>query len=189
MNPSDGWHSRGYLPHYDPGRVPQFVTWRLDDALPVELYERWKNELVAESDERRKLELYRRAEKYLDAGHGACVLRELTRRKNVGDAIRFYHGSRYDLHAFVVMPNHVHILITPNGKLGAIIGSLKSYTSREIHRLFGGEGALWQPDYFDRAIRSEEHFHRVKKYIEWYPVKAGLVFDPRHWQQSSACGS
>lgn len=188
MESLGGWRSRGYLPHYDPGAEPQFVTWRLIDSLPMGLYERWKLELQAEDDPVRARELYRRAERYLDAGHGSCMLRELSRREIVGNAIRFYHGYKYTLHAYVVMPNHVHVLFTPHPGISVanIIGPLKSFMARELNRKFGGSGAVWQPDYFDRWIRNEEHLERVRKYIEWNPVKAGLCFDPKLWMQSSA---
>lgn len=179
------WHSRGYLPHYDPGTT-QFLTWRLDDSIPAELYLAWKRELSA-CGPAEKQELYRRVEKYLDGCHGSCVLQEPTRAKIVADALRFYDGTRYTLHAFVIMPNHVHTLLTPlEGKdVASIVQSVKGYTGKEIQRLFGS-GRFWQPDYFDRAIRNQDHFERVAKYIEWNPVKAKLCFDPKRWPFSSA---
>lgn len=145
-------------------------------------------ELRRETDATRSRELYRRVESYLDEGHGSCILREPTRRNIVGDSIRFGHGRRYVLHAYVVMPNHVHILITPSPgqSLAKIIGTMKGFTSREIHKKFGTSGELWQADYFDRFMRDEQHFLRTARYIELNPVKAKLVVDPTHWMESSA---
>lgn len=173
------------MPHYDDGGA-QFLTWRLDDSIPAEVYLEWKKELSRGGPAEKK-ELYRRVEKFLDGCHGSCILREPTRANIVANALRFYDGKKYDLHAYVVMPNHVHVLLAPlkDFPVSAIVQSLKGFTGKEIQRLFGS-GRIWQPDYFDRAIRSAEHFERVVKYIEWNPVKAKLCFDPKRWAYSSA---
>ncbi len=92
------------------------------------------------------------------------------------------------LHAWVVMPNHVHVLLTPleNVTLEEILRTQKSISSTRINKLLGKQGRLWQPDYFDRLIRDEKHFNGVVHYIEWNPVKAGLCVDPADWTWSSA---
>ncbi len=182
-----GWHSRGFLPHYDPGCEPQFLTWRLDDSIPVDLYLAWKRELGTKEPSK-KQELYRRIEKYLDACHGSCLLREPTRALITLNALRFYDGTKYTLGAHVIMPNHVHAIITPleGHQISDIVRGIKGFSGKEIRRVFGGHGRIWQPDYFDRMIRDVEHMSRVAKYIEWNPVKANLCFDPRVWPYSSA---
>ena len=128
-------------------------------------------------------------EKYLDQGHGSALLHNPRAGKIVEDAILFYNGKKYELHVWCIMPNHVHILITPleGFTLTSIVRPLKSYTSKCIHEALGGSGRLWQPDFFDRLIRNGEHFERVARYIEWNPVKAGLCDDPALWPLSS-CG-
>ncbi|HVT14064.1 MAG TPA: transposase [Fimbriimonadaceae bacterium] len=100
----------------------------------------------------------------------------------------FDHGRRFTLHAWVVMPNHVHVLLTPleNVALEEILRTQKSISSTRINKLLGQQGRLWQPDYFDRLIRDEKHFNGVVHYIEWNPVKAGLCVDPADWAWSSA---
>ena len=65
----DGWHSRGYLPHFDAAAVTQMLTYRLADALPVEVIERCRREARGDTDLRQRLDTH------LDAGLGSCVLR------------------------------------------------------------------------------------------------------------------
>ncbi len=185
-----GWKSRGYLPHLELGQRAQFLTWRLDDSVAAELVQRWREEIARalEDESDRTRELHRRLERYLDEGHGSCVLRQTLVAMVVQDALIFHHERLYTLHEWVVMPNHVHVLLTPNrgARLARIVHANKSFTSKEIQRLLGGEGRLWQPEYYDRFIRDDEHFYRVGKYIRWNPVKARLCADPKHWPYSSA---
>ena len=189
MSTVRGWHSRGYLPHIDAGEVPQFITWRLRDSIPTALIDRWVDELrhLLRADSNRVLES--RIEDYIDKGiSGTRILQNPDAAKIVQDALIFYHEQSYQLHSWVIMPTHVHVLLTPRASrdLRMILRPLKSYTAREIHRHLGGAGQLWQHDYFDRMPRSEAHFEKIVKYIEWNPRKAGLCTDPTHWPYSSA---
>ena len=86
------------------------------------------------------------------------------------------------------MPNHVHALLTPEPSvsLAGAMHRIKGASSREINRLFGRSGRLWQPESLDRWIRDETHFEGVRRYIEWNPVKAKLCRDPKLWPWSSA---
>ncbi|MBI5707730.1 MAG: transposase [Armatimonadetes bacterium] len=129
-----------------------------------------------------------RIESYLDEGHGSATLKLPGAAKIVQDALLYYHELHYTLHAWVVMPTHVHVLITPfEGRdFRDILRPLKGYCSREIHKHYGGHGAFWQRDFFDRMIRDEEHFGKIVAYIEWNPVKAGLCSDPSRFPYSSA---
>lgn len=183
-----GWHSRGYLPHIDAGTVPQFITFRLADSLPKEVLDHWMEELARLPRPQRNAELESKIEKFLDAGYGSQILKSVVAAKIVQDALIFYHGKNYDLHAWVVMPTHVHLLATPlPGKcLKDLLRLLKSFTARKIHEQLGGSGPLWELDYFDRLVRDASHFERLIKYIEWNPRKAGLCSDPSHWAFSSA---
>jgi hypothetical protein len=90
-----GWHSRGYLPHFDGGEVAQFITIHLADALPVKLIRRWKEQLKAEPEDLRESELYKRAEKYLDKGYGACYLRDKRIASLVQDSLLFFDKEKY----------------------------------------------------------------------------------------------
>lgn len=85
------------------------------------------------------------------------------------------------------MSNHVHILLWPKALLSRITKSIKGYTARECNKLLGRTGeTFWQDESFDHAVRSEDEFHRIKRYIERNPVKAKLVETSEHWPWSSA---
>ena len=96
------------------------------------------------------------------------------------------HGL-YRTHAWVVMPNHVHLLLTPKDTLPAIVGWLKSATTSRINRILGRTGSvLWNGEYFDHWIRSAEDFAKAVSYVERNPIMAGLTASPEEWPWSSA---
>lgn len=104
------------------------------------------------------------------------------------DALLFHKGAKYKLHAWVVMPNHVHVLLTPleDVHFPTIMHSIKSYTANEANKIAGRSGQFWQLESFDRYIRNLKHFVGVIRYIENNPVKAGLCRSPEEWPFSSA---
>jgi len=108
-----------------------------------------------------------REESWLDAGYGACWLGRDDIRKIVEDALRHFSDVRYSLYAFVVMPNHVHVLFMPEEgfTVAEILQSWKSFTSKAINRKLEREGVVWQKEYWDRLIRSQVHFDAVRDYI------------------------
>ena len=190
-----GWYSRGYVPHFDSSHTIQHITYRLADSLPRDAVLRMEGELKSlRADEtRRKGLLRQRIDNYLDAGHGACILREPEIASRIVENWLHFDGERYQLLAWVVMPNHCHVLIEPfqNTRLGQIVLSWKSYTARWIKAHLRACGRvvppkIWQREYWDRAIRNERHFAVVMDYIEMNPVNAGLVHRPEDWLWSSA---
>ena len=187
--PQKIWHSRGYLPHYEGGEIPQSITFRLHDSLPQALLHQWRGELERLPDDKRQTERRKRIDAALDAGYGECWLRDPRIGQLVEDALLHFDGQRYRLHAWVVMPNHVHVLATPLSgySLSSILHSWKSFTAKEANRYLGRSGAFWLEEYFDRAIRDENHFNKVVEYIENNPVKAGLCEKPKNWLWGSAC--
>jgi putative DNA methylase len=188
--PQEPWHSRGYLPHWEAGEHSQHITFRLADSLPQELLEQWSTELRHLPPERQDLERRKRIEAALDAGYGACHLRKPEIAKLIEDALLHFDGTRYLLHAWVVMPNHVHVLVTPlhDNSLSSILHSWKSFTAKQANRMLGRTGAFWQEEYFDRAIRDDRHFAAAVEYVEQNPVKAGLCREVAEWPWGSACG-
>jgi type I restriction enzyme R subunit len=179
-------HGAG-LPHWQQGSAYLFVTWRLADSLPSALLRDWKVEreiwlskhpfpwessIWKEYNERFPL----RMESWLDRGMGSCLLRQKGVRRIVCNALHFFDGERYRIFGFVVMPNHVHIVFQPiEGYLiEAIMHSWKSYTSKEVHKLTGGQGELWQRGYWDRLVRSQVHFDRCMRYMDKNPLSAGI---------------
>jgi putative DNA methylase len=96
---------------------------------------------------------------------------------------------RYQLHAFVVMPNHVHLLVTPSVIATRWLGPLKGFTSYQANELLGTHGsAFWQDESYDHLVRSGVEFERVRVYIERNPVTAGLAAAPERFRWSSASG-
>jgi REP element-mobilizing transposase RayT len=178
-----GWHSRGYLPHFEGGELPQFITFRLHDALPESAILRWRDELKSEQLGFAESIMRRRVEAYLDQGHGTCYLKEPRLAAIVQEALLFHDGTKYRLAAWTVMPNHVHLLCTPAAghNLAEIMHSLKSYTSNEANKMLSRKGRFWQKEYFDRYIRNARHYSKVLAYIENNPVKARLCEQPGDW--------
>jgi putative DNA methylase len=186
--PGKGWHSRGYLPHFDGGSIPQAVTFRLADSLPKAVLERCENELATMPEARASVERRRQIERYLDSGAGHCWLYQPEIADTVENALLYFDGERYLLEAWVVMPNHVHALFTLTGghAFSEVLHSWKSYTSKVVNRLLIRSGEFWCPDYYDRFIRDQAHFARAVEYIEMNPVKAGLCQRPEDWPYGSA---
>lgn len=93
----------------------------------------------------------------------------------------------YVLHALVVMPNHVHLLITPRVPVPRLMNGLKGVTAREANSILGRKGEhFWQDESFDHWVRTPAEFDRIRVYIECNPVSAGLAPDPQDWPWSSA---
>ena len=183
-----GWYSRGYLPHFDGGEIPQAITFRLVNSLPKEQLDAWEKELCNLPVEKAKTEYRHRIEAYLDVGYGETWLADPRIAALVEDALLYFDSERYNIHAWVVMPNHIHVLVTPRRgyQLLEIIRSWKSFTANKANRLLGRSGQFWQAGYFDRYIRDDRHFAAVLAYIEDNPVKAGLCSRPEKWLCSSA---
>ncbi len=158
------------------------VTYRLADSLPAAMPLRHD----ATAAERRRVDAI------LDRGLGRCVLKRPEIAVIVVDNWRQFDGLRYRLHAWVVMPNHVHVVATihPNQSLARIVHSWKSYSAHRIGHITQQAGRIWQPEYWDRFIRNERHLAGAVEYVESNPVAAGLVARPDDWPFSSAaCGA
>ncbi len=93
---------------------------------------------------------------------------------------------RYELHAFVVMSNHVHVLVTPHVDGTKWLGPFKGFTAHEANRILGRSGRFWQDESYDRLIRNNTEFQRVLRYIENNPVAAGMCTSPEEFPWSSA---
>jgi REP element-mobilizing transposase RayT len=206
-----GTHSRGYLPHVKREGARYFVTFRLADSLPKEVLLKIQAER-AEQLQRfhtqealaKKLgtappksvaldqierDYFRKLEAYLDKGVGACWLKRSDIAEIVARALRFFDGERYRLDAWVVMPNHVHIVLwpIPNHTVSEIAQSVKRYTAREANKVLGRTGkTFWQPEPYDHWIRNDEEHARCCRYVLNNPVKARLCAAPEDWQWSSA---
>ncbi len=188
------WRSRGYLPHFESDMAIQHVTFHLADGLPKMVLERLEDEMRNLSPEKKDVERRKRREAWIDAGHGSCILKEPTIAEMVENTLLFFEGQRYSLVAWVVMPNHIHVLFQPvNGwSVAKIVASWKKFTARRIcdylreaNQEIGAPG-IWHREYWDRAIRNDRHFQQTREYIHLNPVKAGLVASEEDWPWSSA---
>lgn len=188
QNSPKGWYSRGYLPHFDGGSMTQFITCRLFDSLPQTVLEQFRYELQAKNVEDIDRETMILIEKFLDSGYGECFLRKSAVAKVVKESLEKYNGERYKLFAWVIMPNHIHLLLKPlnNWELEKILHSFKSFTATEANKILQRTGKFWTRESFDRYIRDYEHFEKTWLYVENNPVKAGLCQKAGDWEFSSA---
>jgi len=200
-----GWHTRGYLPHFDSPDHIQHVTVHLVDSLPKSAIERVDQMIEAMPDCEGIVERRKRLHDWIDAGHGACYLGKAECAKVVQDAFLYFNEERYHLYAWVVMPNHFHVLFQPvNGwAMAKIVASWKRFTATEIKIVLrarqesarqesGDPGSanlrigisepLWPREYWDRYIRSEKHLRATIAYIEQNPVKADLCSNEAEWR-------
>ena len=199
--PTPGFTSyERHLPHW---RIPgacYFVTFRLDDSLPRNIEidmrrekEAWRQRLAQAvarhegrlpPDEVAAWEAFQRAqlrklEGLLDEGHGECLLRHPSDRECVQKALLHFEGTRSEMIAFVIMPNHVHLACRPLAPhaLEELCASWKWYSAQQIQRRRARVGSLWQEENFDRLIRDAEHLTNVTRYIARNPIKAALSED------------
>ncbi|MBC7930809.1 MAG: transposase [Rubrivivax sp.] len=197
------------MPHWQPEGAAFFVTWRLYGSLPPAALERIEatRRLLAREDlggrvsvsERRVRQakkLFAVVDEMLDSADGGPLwLRQESIAALVEHAILERYRKLYSLWAYVLMANHVHVLLRPKladaspGRvpLAEITKYLKGYTAREANSILSRTGQpFWQSESFDHWARDADEFHRIVSYVENNPVKAGLVSRPEDWMWSSA---
>jgi len=141
-------HLSGNLPHWRQEGVRYFVTFRLADSIPQSKLRQWQEEKAAwlkRNPEPHTAEQVKefwnlfpeRFHRWLDAGHGACVLGEHHIAGLVEEVLRHFDGERHELGAHVVMPNHVHAVVSPlpGFELSGILHTWKSYSANRIKGL------------------------------------------------------
>jgi len=173
---------RRRLPHWHPSDRPLFLTWHLYGSLPEKRFP------PPHSSSAGKAFVW--MDRYLDdARCGPHWLRRPEIAELVAASLRYAEDKLrfYDLHAWVIMSNHVHMLVSPNVPPPRFLQSLKGYTAREANRLLRRSGEpFWQAETFDHWIRDQEALERVRRYIEENPVRAGLVSHREEYRWSSA---
>jgi carbamoylphosphate synthase large subunit/REP element-mobilizing transposase RayT len=178
---------RGHLAHWEQTGATYFVTFRLADSIPADVLSQWKCERAAwlklhpqPWDWKTAREYMRRFEEerehWLDQGHGSCLLREPRAAAIVAESLNHFDRERYLVDAYVIMPNHVHVLFKPLGKnsLADILHSWKSFTAQALNREMNRAGALWMHESFDTIVRDAEHLRACREYIAQNPAKARL---------------
>ena len=123
-----------------------------------------------------KWKLFQAWDRELNELHGSCCLRASKASKIVAEGFLKFDRDRYVVAAFVILPNHVHVLAAfeKEGQMQTQGAAWRQYTAREINRSIGRSGHLWQPDQFDHLVRSPESFDRIRKYIIENPFEAKL---------------
>jgi REP element-mobilizing transposase RayT len=172
---------RRRLPHVSETEYPVFLTWRLHDSLPPN----------------------RRFPAALNSGQAFAVLDRLLDEADSGpfylaqpavadmivEALQYNANilGHYVLHAFAIMPNHVHLLATPAVALPKLTKSLKGITAKRANSMLALTGrAFWQEESYDHLVRHEQEFEKIRNYIEEHPVRAGLVRAAHEYRWSSA---
>jgi|GEM_PF-3198 len=183
-------HNRGYLPHWLREGATYFVTFRIAGSLPDNVL----RELAIEKQQLddaarqprhslsekevavRRKQMSERIEALLDAGHGEAWLRNSKCAEVVANALKHFNGNRYDLIAWCVMPNHVHVVVAPKAEhsLESILHSWKSFTAKRCNELLGRNGEFWQREYYDRLIRDADELNSCVDYVLGNPARAGL---------------
>ena len=202
-------YQHGILPHWRQKGCTYFVTFRPADSLPAPVLREmeaercqwlrqhgidpdssaWKSDVAKlPSKIRRNYEtrVGLTLEKHLDAGHGTSVLKRQEIGRLVAKALQHFHNSRVLTGDFVVMPNHVHVLMRPlNGfELEDILHSIKSFTANQINKRIGGAAEFWQRQSYDHIVRDFEQLEAFQAYIAANPVKAGLQNDQYNLHQA-----
>ncbi|HWN65308.1 MAG TPA: carbamoyl-phosphate synthase large subunit, partial [Candidatus Binatus sp.] len=175
------------LPHWKQIGVTYALTFRLADSLPQTLIKQWQEEREAwlkhhpkPWDEKTKHEyderFPERRDRWLDDGHGSCLLRDRHSAEIVAKTIRHFDGERYFVDSFVVMPNHVHVLVRPKAQhnLSEILHSWKSFSAKEINQALQRKGPVWMDENYDHIVRDYSELCRQREYIRNNPVKAKL---------------
>ena len=112
-----------------------------------------------------------KCDRWIDAGYGSCILKRPDIRKIVEDALLFYDGKRYIIHCYVIMPNHVHVLLTPIGNrtVTNLFSKVKGFSAYSINKVLDRKGTIWQPGIFDRIVRNIDNFLQYIVYIQHNP--------------------
>jgi carbamoylphosphate synthase large subunit/REP element-mobilizing transposase RayT len=177
--------SRRNLPHWQQDGSTYFVTFRLADSIPaaqlsklLEDLAAWKQHHPEPWDFKTYQDYHQRfheaPEKWLDSGHGECLLARPDLRQIVVNALRHFDGERYILDDYVIMPNHVHVLVKPlaGHGLSQILHSWKSFTAKEINKAADRSGSLWQPESYDHIVRDWSNLVDTRDYIRRNPAKS-----------------
>lgn len=187
------------LPHRDQACALTFVTFRMADSMPKQVVAGWHNEIEhwfeknglagksvkevldavdIDSSVKQKLRKFKhsRWHGHFDDCHGDCLLRKPELAVEVSKSILHFNDERYDVERFIVMPNHVHVLIQMRRgfDLRKQFREIQRYSARQINKLVGRKGELWQGEPFDHIVRSDRQFSYLQNYIQDNPVKGRI---------------
>ncbi len=205
---------------YQPGYA-HFITYRLAGSIPDFLLSEWRREradlirqagslpydLRAELRSEIERRFFKRYDNLLDQSRENRWLSDNRVASIVRENLYHHNGQKYQLLAYCVMPNHVHVLLQPFqidaaagqesqatsdeiadsiSPLGSTMHSLKSYTANKANELLGRQGSFWQHESYDHWVRDLDELDRIVEYIRANPVRARLCEQPTDWRFSSA---
>lgn len=191
------------LPHLQPGGGCFFVTFRLKDSIPLiklaQLKEKYENLQVTKRNQAIQYKLQKRFfgeyDQLLDAiESGPTYLKQPTIAQIVQQEIHQFDSKWYDLLAYTIMPNHVHLLVDTSlqlveGKvmennvyLHKIMNQIKGATARKANLALNTNGKFWQRESYDHLVRDDKELLNIIGYIVENPVKAGFVTDWENWK-------
>jgi len=211
---------RRLLHWYQPGHA-HFITYRLAGSIPDVLLREWRRERAelirqagslpydVRAERRSEIErqFFKRYDDLLDQSTENRWLADDRVASIVRDNLYHHNGDKYQLLAYCVMPNHVHVLLQPfqidaaaghhlqatsdeiadsSGPLASIMHSLKSYTANKANEVLGRHRAFWQHESYDHWVRDLDELDRIVEYIRFNPVRARLCERPIDWRFSSA---
>lgn len=189
------------LPHYQPVGASLFITFRLAGSIPKEALLRLENykrskidNLLHKQNETSTIEIIPLAQKQLfglwdteldNNKEGPHWLADERIANLICESLKYQDVKQYILESYCIMPNHIHLLITPlpiEGEpniypLSKIMQSLKGSTARYANKILGRQGEFWQHESYDHVVRDNEEFIRIVHYIMENPIRAGL--EPR----------
>ncbi len=174
--------THGDLPYWHQDDRIIYVTYRLFDSIPATSAKRYKEAVLSWEESHPKVLTRQQAEELeqlrhqlfnelLDKCLGSCILKHAAVRQVVSDSLFYYNHQRYHLHDYVIMPNHVHLMIEPMDgyQLQQIMASHKTFTAHRINKLLGKTGPVWQRESYDHIVRSENDYWNVVDYIARNP--------------------
>ena len=176
-----------HLPHWEQPGTTYFVTFRLADSVAQNVLADWRTERTQWLHQHPQpwdwkttlayMRIFEESrEDWLDRGEGSCLLRQRSAAAIVAQTLNHFNDDRYVLDAFVIMPNHVHVIFKPieNNSVADILHSWKSFTANSINRELQREGNVWMAENFDTVVRDFSHLEVCREYISRNPKKAGL---------------
>jgi len=197
---------RRHLPHYQPEHATYFITFRLAESLPAEVISRLKKEQEAEEKlllqrskkTEQRVRLYEIRKRYfgkfdhlLDhSNSGPHWLNNSAVAEMAAEAIHYRDGKVYNLLAFCIMPNHVHMVFSVGQRdsspyiVTKILENLKWYTALKANQLLKRKGQFWQHESYDHVVRKDGELERIIRYVLYNPVKTGLVARWSQWKWS-----
>ncbi|CAM2068248.1 Y1-Tnp domain-containing protein [Sulfidibacter corallicola] len=193
---------RCHLPHWHPERATYFITFRLVGSLPHSVLEAWRKDSVRNHPTKRlqlehRRKWFRKFESVMHAGgSGPMWLANPEVADMVAESLHYRDEKVFTLDCFCIMPNHVHMVITPLKKgsptghatstlqqttIPGIMHSLKSYTGLQANKILDRSGPFWEMESFDHWLRTPEHWRHAVRYILENPVHAKLVAKPEDY--------